>query len=131
MALRSKVSKGKKAFASYLRQHQSWPERILGCEMKKAFPDVPIYRQSVAYGYILDFYVVSARKGCQYKGLAIEVDGACHNTRKPQDKRRDAVLWSKGIKTIRVSAKEVKNNLPAVIILIGGEIKKIRTGALP
>ncbi len=98
----------------------------MGHELKKMFPDVPIYRQSIAYGYILDFYIKSNRKNAPYSGLAIEVDGPCHLARVAYDKKRDIVLASKGIKTLRFSLGAMKLNMPAVMAVIAAEIKKIR-----
>lgn len=126
MAMRSKASNKKKAFASYLRKHQSNPERKLGYHLSESFPNTPIYRQSLCYGYILDFYVAANRSDSPFKGLAIEVDGPHHLKQIAYDKKRDAILLSKGIKTIRFDTGTISNNLPAVLAFIGFEISKIR-----
>ena len=124
--MRSRVNPKKKAFANYLRQNQTWPEKKLGHEMKEKFPGIPIYKQSVAYGYILDFYVTANFEGAPYKGLAIEVDGPCHASKMAYDANRDRVLWARGIRTLRFDLGSLKNNLPAVIAIICNEIQKIR-----
>lgn len=125
--MRSKATSKKKAFASYLRSHQTHPEKEMGYELKSHFPNVPIYRQSIAYGYILDFYIKANKKTAPYKGLAIEVDGPCHLARAQYDAKRDLVLRGKGIKTLRFTLGQMKLNMAAVIAVIAGEIKKIRS----
>lgn len=127
MGMRNKATKKKKAFASYLRKNQTHPEKRLGYFLTEKFPEIPIYRQSICYGYILDFYIASNAKNAPYKGLAIEVDGPHHLKQIAYDKHRDAVLWSKGIKTIRFDIKSISNNIAAVLSLIGHEIGKIRS----
>lgn len=124
--MRSKASPKKKAFANYLRQNQTWPERTLGAAMSKRFPDIPIYRQSLAYGYILDFYVKANKEKAPYSGLAIEVDGPCHLKRVKYDMIRDVALFNKGIKTLRFTMGAIKNNLPAILVMLDSEFKKIR-----
>jgi len=124
--MRNKASPAKRAFAKYLRRNQTHPELELGKALKEYFPNVPIYSQSLSYGYILDFYVASNKEGAPYKGIAIEVDGPCHLARKEYDKHRDAVLWSKGIRTLRFDIKAIKNNLKVVLSIIYCELTKIR-----
>ena len=126
MGMRNKASKKKKAFASYLRKNQTHPEKEMGLELKKHFPNIPIYRQSIAYGYILDFYIAANKKNSPLKGLAIEVDGPCHLKRASYDLKRDLILKAKGIKTLRFTLGQMKLNMPAVIAIISSEIKKIR-----
>ena len=58
---------------------------ILRNEVYQNFPDHIFYRQSVNYGYILDFYCPTLR-------LGIEVDGSTHNGRENYDYRRDNSL---------------------------------------
>jgi len=127
--MRSRATPKKKAFASYLRNHQTHPEKEMGHELKAHFPDIPIYRQSIAYGYILDFYLKSNKENAPYKGLAIEVDGPCHLARAQYDAKRDMALRGKGIKTLRFTLGQMRLNMSAVIAVIAGEIKKIREKA--
>jgi len=124
--MRSKASPKKKAFASYLRQNQTWPEKTLGHALKERFPDIPIYRQSIAYGYILDFYVKANKANAPYKGIAIEVDGPHHARQKAYDANRDAVLWQRQIRTLRFDMGSVYNNMAGVLAIIENEIRKIR-----
>jgi len=124
--MRSKASPKKKAFASYLRRNQTWPEKKMGKVLVENFPSIPIYKQSIAFGYILDFYIKANKPNAPYSGLAIEVDGPHHLQQVGYDLHRDAVLKSKGIKTIRFDLGSMKNNMPAVIALIGYQLSLIR-----
>jgi very-short-patch-repair endonuclease len=123
--MRRYITREKVAFAKNLRRNQTRPERLLGWAMRKAMPDVPIYSQSIAYGYILDFYITS-NKGNSIKGLAIEVDGPHHLKQIAQDKIRDIVLKERGIKTIRFASSIIQKALDSVVSIIKSEIKKIR-----
>lgn len=125
--MRSRASASKKAFAKHLRQNQTWPEKTLGHALSSKFVNIPIYRQSICYGYILDFYVKANKETAPYKGLAIEVDGPHHLKQKDYDNNRDRVLWSKGIKTLRFDMGSIYKNLPAVLAIIASELIKIRT----
>lgn len=124
--MRNKATPQKKAFAKYLRRNQTHPELALGHALTQTFPNIPIYKQSLSYGYILDFYVSANKEDSPYKGLCIEVDGPCHNTRKDYDSHRDAVLWSHGIRTLRFDIKAISNNMKAVLSIIFCELTKIR-----
>ena len=58
--------------------------------------------------YILDFY-------CSSKKLAIEIDGGMHNDREKYDQAREDFLKEKGIKVIRFTHTEVRQNLAEVL----------------
>ncbi len=88
-------------------------------------PDVPIYSQSICYGYILDFYVASDNGG-GVKGIAIEVDGPHHLKQLAQDKIRDIILRERGIKTLRFTSSVIFKALDSVVSIIKSEIQKIR-----
>jgi very-short-patch-repair endonuclease len=70
-------------------------------------------RQRPANPYTIDFF-------CRAAALAIEVDGDAHDMGgNPQrDLKRDAELAAKGIKTLRIPAAEVFNNLQGSLDLI-------------
>lgn len=124
--MRSRVSRRKRSFATYLRHNQSGPELEMGNALKDGFPSVPIYRQCIIYGYIVDFYIAANRKDAPYKGLAIEVDGPHHANRIAYDMKRDAALSARRIKTLRFTLGEMQLNMPAVLVAVGGEIRRIR-----
>ena len=91
------------------------PERILWSKLKDKQIGVRVQSQSIVLGYILDYWVSSA-------GLAIEVDGPCHDKRRGYDLKRDLVLKEKGIVTMRFKASEVINNTNAVVAIIKAKI---------
>ena len=64
--------------------------------------------QVTAYGYILDFY-------CAKHFLVVEVDGPYHQHRAAEDDKRDAILASHGLTTLRFSNDEVLNDLSGVL----------------
>ncbi len=63
--------------------------------------------------YILDFFCAQAR-------LAIEVDGMSHlaDDHPARDARRDAWVEDQGVKTLRVGAVDVRDNLEGVVDII-------------
>jgi len=73
---------------------------ILRRQVYQNFPDYIFYRQSVQYGYILDFY-------CPRLRLGIEVDGYVHDEQKEYDYYRDNTLARHGIEVHRYSNDEV------------------------
>ena len=76
---------------------------ILRRQVYQSFPDYVFYRQSVQYGYILDFY-------CPRLRLGIEVDGYVHDDQKEYDYNRDNLLARHGIEVHRFSNDEVLHN---------------------
>lgn len=80
---------------------------ILRREVYQNFPDHIFYRQSVKYGYILDFYCPTLR-------LGIEVDGSMHNERQDYDYRRDNALARHSIQIFRFGNDDVLHNTNVV-----------------
>ena len=76
---------------------------ILRRQVYQNFPDYVFYRQSVQYGYILDFY-------CPRLRLGVEVDGYVHDDQKEYDYNRDKSLAMHGIEVHRFSNDEVLYN---------------------
>jgi very-short-patch-repair endonuclease len=74
-------------------------DRLGGLGFRKQHPIGP---------YILDFYCAAAK-------LAVEVDGASHNTveRSAHDARRTVWLAGKGIRVIRIAALAVRDEINA------------------
>ena len=64
-------------------------------------------RQKPIYRFIADFY-------CSELCLVIEVDGGSHNKKKDNDELRDKYFKAFGITTIRVSDKDVIENIDMV-----------------
>lgn len=97
---------------------------LLRHQVYNYFPNNIFYRQSVNYGYILDFYCPSLK-------LGIEVDGSIHNQQQEYDYYRDSNLARQGIKIIRFSNDDVvyrpeyvAASLYQVITQRTGEVKK-------
>jgi len=62
-------------------------------------------------GYLLNFVCYAAR-------LAIEIDGAHHDTSLAHDQTRDQVLAREGFQTLRIPARDVLTNLEGVTTAI-------------
>jgi very-short-patch-repair endonuclease len=80
---------------------------ILRRDVYQNFPNHIFYRQSVKYGYILDFYCPTLR-------LGIEVNGSMHNEQQDYDCQRDNALARHGIQIFRFSNDNVLHN-PTVV----------------
>ena len=80
----------------------SLPEVLLWKALKSAAPGLHFRKQHPLGPYVLDFY-------CDAAKLAVEVDGMAHGTadRPARDDRRDAWLADKGVRTLRIAAREV------------------------
>jgi very-short-patch-repair endonuclease len=99
-------------FAKFLRRRLSLPEGLLwralkagkagGLKFRKQHPLAP---------YVLDFYCHAAR-------LCVEIDGAAHDSRWRTDRYRDAWLADRGIRTLRISASLVLEDIDAAVAMI-------------
>ena len=89
------------------------PERRLWNALKLRPGGFKFRRQHEHGPFYLDFF-------CHQAALAIEVDGLAHELgANPQrDERRDAWLASRGIRTIRVRATDVRDNIEGVVAYI-------------
>jgi very-short-patch-repair endonuclease len=65
-------------------------------------------RQNPIGAFVVDFY-------CPEESLAVEVDGAIHETQREADALRQEIIESLGIRFIRFTAEEVEMNLPNVL----------------
>ena len=70
-------------------------------------------RQHVIDGAIVDFF-------CPAKGLIVEVDGDSHD--EAHDRCRDERHKALGFATLRISNRDVRNNLDGVLDLIAGTL---------
>ena len=73
---------------------------ILYSEVVPKYPEHKFYRQSVQFGYILDFYCPTLR-------LGLEVDGSVHDGKERYDSHRDGVLARKKIQVFRFGNSDV------------------------
>ncbi len=99
--------------ARSLRKTMTPPERRLW-QILKTRPDGFKFRSQHAHDpYVLDFY-------CHESAFAIEVDGMAHGMgANPQrDANRDAILAEQGIRTNRIPATEVRDNLDGVVAFV-------------
>lgn len=97
----------KSAQADLLRKQPTMSEWLFGGMLSDVFaPEGYNFRASIVKaGYILDFY-------CDRAGLAIELDGKWHASRRGIDRRRDMHLKNIGIRTMRFpSARVFKDSI--------------------
>lgn len=83
------------------------------------FKDHPCYPQTIAFGYIIDFYFPLA-------GLAVEIDGPIHANQKAYDRRRDRHLSERGIFTIRFTNAQIASHPEHVISTIERKLLELR-----
>lgn len=100
-----------------LRNKLTKAEEMLWQELRNKNLGVRFLRQFSIGSYVVDFY-------CPELKLAIEVDGATHNTSDEieYDKNREEELANLNIKFLRFLNKEIYNNLKAVTDKIRAEI---------
>jgi very-short-patch-repair endonuclease len=99
--------------ARSLRKEMSLPEVLLWRELKRRPGGFKFRRQLPQGGYILDFACLEARFG-------IEVDGEAHNRggRPERDDVRDERLKRLGFRMLRLSARDVLQNIEGVVTTI-------------
>jgi very-short-patch-repair endonuclease len=102
--------------ARELRAEMSLPERLLWSALRRQQTGLRFRRQHPAGPYILDFY-------CDSIKLCVEVDDLSHDFRATHDAARDRWLLSQGVRTLRVSARDVLRNLEGVVQSIGVEAR--------
>lgn len=101
-------------FAQHLRRRLTLPEGLLWRAIKAGKADGLKFRKQHPIGsYVLDFY-------CHEMRLCVEIDGASHGFgNRPQlDARRDAWLAAKGIRTLRISASLVLDEVDDAVRMI-------------
>ena len=110
------TTKATVAKARALRRAMTPPEVRLWSVLRRKSLGVKFHHQHPIGPYSLDFYAPALK-------LCIEVDGAAHDMgANPQrDARRDARIRGKGIRTLRIRAIEVMQNLDGVYRLIEAE----------
>ena len=101
--------KQKITLAREFRKNPTRSEDVLWEGLRdRKFINLKFRRQHVILGYIVDFYCVEHK-------LAIEVDGEIHKYQREDDKRRQKIIEGEGIRFVRVSDKEVENNIQSVL----------------
>ncbi|PTX19655.1 very-short-patch-repair endonuclease [Pontibacter mucosus] len=98
-----------KELAKQLRQNSTLSEVILWNELKShQLLGYDFDRQKPLDNFIVDFY-------CKELLLAIEVDGDSHDYSLEEDTKRQAALEKLGVRFLRFSDKEVKQELRNVL----------------
>ena len=94
--------------ARELRISMSLPERLLWAALRRKQTGLRFRKQHPAGPYVLDFYCDSAK-------LCVEVDGESHDFTARHDRARDLWLAARGVKTLRVPARDVLDDVDAVV----------------
>ena len=97
--------------ARALRSEASLPERLLWAKLSsRQLAGFKFRRQHPVEPYVLDFY-------CAEVKLAVEIDGETHSDpdRAAQDRRRDEWLLERGIRTLRLEARIVLDDIHAAL----------------
>jgi very-short-patch-repair endonuclease len=98
-----------KQLARKLRRTGNLSEVLLWQQLKgKKFKGLNFNRQKVISGFIVDFY-------CPKHKAVIEIDGITHSCKGSYDAEREEYLRGLGLEIIRISAKDVLNNINAVM----------------
>jgi very-short-patch-repair endonuclease len=99
--------------ARRLRKEMSLPEVLLWRELRQRPGGLKFRKQHPIDGIVTDFF-------CHAASLAIEVDGITHDmSDQPEyDERRDAMLAQQGIRTLRITARDVLADLDAAVTTI-------------
>ena len=99
--------------ARKLRREMTLPEVLLWRQLQRHPGDYLFRKQHPLGPYVLDFACIRAR-------LAIEVDGEAHvrGDRPQRDAARDVAVSRQGFRTLRITARDVLNNMEGVITAI-------------
>ena len=102
-----------KNLARELRKHGALSEVILWGYLKgKKMKGYKFLRQKPINNYIVDFF-------CPELSLAIEIDGHTHGDKIEEDAARQKTLENLGIKFLRFTDSNVKQNIDGVLSSIG------------
>lgn len=106
--------KPQKNLRKNLRQQGVTAEITLWSKLRNKSLGYKFRRQFGIGKYIVDFY-------CPRKKIVIEIDGATHSTEKEifNDNIRQKYLESLGLKVIRFTNNDIKENLDGVLSTIG------------
>lgn len=91
---------------------------MLWLEIKNRSLGYQFHRQVPISNFIVDFY-------CHELMLVIEIDGSSHDNKYEDDKARQGILESYGIRVIRFDEYEIRKQLLNVLRVIEREIREI------
>ncbi|MEZ4968354.1 MAG: DUF559 domain-containing protein [Flavobacteriaceae bacterium] len=100
-----------KAFTRELRKNSTLSEILLWSQIKRKAFGIEFHQQVPMLNYIVDFYSHEIM-------LAIEIDGNSHDHKQNYDHRRQYELEQYGVNCLRISNKEIKQQMFSV--LLGG-----------
>ncbi|MEA1786453.1 DUF559 domain-containing protein [Arenibacter sp. GZD96] len=104
-----------RAYARELRKNSTLAEVLLWNQMKRKALGVEFHRQVPMLNYIVDFYSHEIR-------LAIEIDGNSHDLKQKYDDRRQYELEQYGVTFLRLSDREVKQQMFSVLLVLKDKI---------
>ena len=105
------------AFARRLRQSATKFEDVLWQRLRGSRLHGAKFRRQVPFGpYVVDFYCHSAR-------LVVERDGAQHDWQGKSDAERTKVVQAFGVRVIRFTNGDIRDDLDAVLRLISEELR--------
>ncbi|WP_420603570.1 ribonuclease P protein component [Flagellimonas sp.] len=107
-----------KEFARQLRKNSTLSEVLLWQKIKQRGLGVQFHRQVPLLEYIVDFY-------CHELQLVIEIDGESHQFKYEKDASREQHLEKKGVRFIRFSDAEVKNNMFSVLLVLQETVENL------
>lgn len=99
--------------ARKLRREMTLPEMLLWQQLRAQKLGVKFRRQHPVGPYVADFCAMTAK-------LIVEIDGEAHDraTAPARDAVRDAFLMAQGFEVVRVTAKDVLENMDGVVALL-------------
>jgi very-short-patch-repair endonuclease len=107
-----------KELAKQLRKNSTLSEVLLWQYLKgKQMLGYDFDRQKPLDNYIVDFF-------CNELMLAIEIDGDTHNYKIERDIKRQKRLEASGIRFLRFTDEDVKENIEGVVMMIGEWVKR-------
>jgi very-short-patch-repair endonuclease len=116
----SEVKRRMVEIAREFRKESTKSENILWQALRGKKLDGHKFRRQQPVGYfIVDFYNSAHR-------LVVEVDGSIHETQIELDRARQEILEQLGLNILRVQAKAVEINLPAVLEKIRSKIGELK-----
>ena len=103
--------------AQTLRKNMTKEEKRLWYDFLKKLP-VSVHRQKTIESYIVDFYIASHK-------IVIELDGSQHGEpeNREADTIRDKALGEYGIRVLRYTNKQIKQNFRGVCLDILRELE--------
>jgi very-short-patch-repair endonuclease len=103
-------------YARENRREQTYSERKFRRILRICGLSGKFKAQEALYGFILDFY-------CARLQMGIEIDGSSHEGKEEYDRRRENIFNLNGIRIVRFSNDQIKNEARKVIKTLYKEMK--------